>query len=110
MMSLLREKGSVFVHSSVDNMGKGLRKKLWVNRGRAVESLWMKFGQLSSSAQALHALPNCPQNSPHALPGVILTLSTRAHSNALDSIRLFLGLSPLSTQPITTTTINIYKK
>lgn len=110
MMPVLREKGSVFVHSSVDNMGKGLRKKLWVSRGRVVENLWMKYGQLSSSAQALHTLPNSPQNSPHALHGVMLALSTPAHSNALGSIRLFLGLSPLSTQPTTTTTINIYKK
>ena len=90
-------------------MGKGLRKKLWVNRGGVVENLWKKCGQLGSFTQPLPALPNNPQNSPHTLPEVMLALSTPTPTEPLDSIRLLLGLSPLSTQPNTTTTINIYK-
>ena len=105
------KKGSVFVHSIVDKLGKGRQnpwKNLWDTRGISVYKAGIERGQNVGYPHTHYRRESYPLFSPKQMHSIISRSSPLKEKFPLDQISPFFALSPLSTAPITTT-INIYK-
>lgn len=105
-------RSSVFVHSIGDKLGKGPKKawkNLWDTRGISAYKTRRNRGQAMSYPHLNDICVSYPLFSPKQTPNIISKLSTLNRFLALDQNSTYYCLSPVSTAPITTTTINIYK-
>gem|GEM_PF-5771279 len=93
----------------MDKLGKSLRKSLWVAWGRCVDSFWTSCWQVITYLHTASPSLRYPLFHPPFIPRFVPVLDTPFQTPAPDQNKLISLLSPVSTEPITTTTINIYK-